>query len=229
MLASTCSTVKAVPVRGGKAWRRLWTRRDRRIRRPAGTTPPGSSGRAPSPFRANGRKALAKLHQHERAGRGDLFYGDESGFCLQPTLTRGWQPPAPPLSLPAQAHSKGLESGRLFTPRRRTGPMSPAKAALGAEPFVEAVETRLWPVLRRPGLLGLDHGPCHRNRLVKARRAAWRARGLRLLFLPPSGVRTSTVSKRSGDWSSIAGSRLPLTRPLPRGEKASSASLNSSA
>ena len=31
----------------------------------------------------------------------------------------------------------------------------------------------------------LDNGPCHRSRLVKAKRAEWRARGLRLLFLPP--------------------------------------------
>ena len=41
------------------------------------------------------------------------------------------------------------------------------------------------PTLRRPSILGLDNGPCHRSRLIKARRAAWRAQGLRLFFLPP--------------------------------------------
>ena len=41
------------------------------------------------------------------------------------------------------------------------------------------------PVLRRPGILVLDNGPCHRSRLVKAKRAEGRRRGLRLFFLPP--------------------------------------------
>ena len=56
---------------------------------------------------------------------------------------------------------------------------------LGAREFIEAVETCLLPVLRRPSILVLDNGPCHRARLVKAKRAEWRRRGLRLFFLPP--------------------------------------------
>ena len=59
------------------------------------------------------------------------------------------------------------------------------KGRPGAREFIEAVETRLLPVLRRPSVLVLDNGPCHRARLVKAKRAEWRARGLRLCFLPP--------------------------------------------
>ena len=58
----------------------------------------------------------------------------------------------------------------------------------GAAEFIEAMENRLLPALRarrRPAVLVLDNGPCHRSRLVKAKRAEWRAKGLRLLFLPP--------------------------------------------
>ena len=143
------------------------------------------TGKLPTPHRvAATRKALAKLRGREQAGCCDLFYGDESGFCLQPTLTRCWQPPGPTLSLPAQAHSKRLNVVGFL---RGDGELAHAARAgrLGASEFIEAVETRLLPVLRRPSILILDNGPCHRNRLVKARRAAWRAQGLRLLFLPP--------------------------------------------
>ena len=45
--------------------------------------------------------------------------------------------------------------------------------------------TRSTTALRRPSILVLDNGPCHRSRLVKVKRAEWRARGLRLFFLPP--------------------------------------------
>ena len=124
------------------------------------------------------------LRAHERAGRCDVFYGDESGFCLQPTLGRCWQPPGPTLAVPAQAHGKRWNVCGFL---RGDGELAHLGRAgrLGATEFIEAVETRLLPVLRRPAVLILDNGPCHRNRLVKARRAAWRARGLRLLFLPP--------------------------------------------
>ena len=130
------------------------------------------------------RKALAKLRIHERAGRCDVFSGDESGFCLQPTLGRCWQPPGPTLSVPAQAHSRRWNVCGFL---RGDGELAHLGRVgrLGAREFIEAVETRLLPVLRRPSILVLDNGPCHRSRLVRARRAEWRRRGLRLFFLPP--------------------------------------------
>jgi transposase len=142
------------------------------------------TGKPPVPQRvAATRKALHKLRAKERAGRCDLFYGDESGFCLQPTLGRCWQPPGPTLSVPAQAHGcRWNVCGFL----RGDGELAHlgVEGRLGAAEFIAAVETRLLPVLRRPSLLILDNGPCHRSRLVKAKRAEWRRRGLRLLFLP---------------------------------------------
>ena len=130
------------------------------------------------------RKALAKLRARERAGRGDVFYGDESGFCLQPTLGRCWQPPGPTLAVPAQAHSRRWNVCGFL---RGDGELAHAGQVgrLGTAEFVAAVEARLLPALRRPSVLILDNGPCHRSRLVKTRRAAWRRQGLRLLFLPP--------------------------------------------
>ena len=160
-----------------RALRRLGWRWRRARRRTA---------KAPAPHRvAAARKALQKLCALEAAGRCELFYGDESGFCLQPTLFRCWQPPGPTLGLPAQAHGRRLNvagflrgDGALFHFER--------EGRLGGAEFIEAVETKLLPALRGwPAVLVLDNGPCHRSRLVKAKRAEWRARGLRLFFLPP--------------------------------------------
>jgi putative transposase len=52
----------------------------------------------------------------------------------------------------------------------------------------------------------LDNGPCHRNRLVKARRAAWRLRGLRLLFLPPYCPHLNRIETR---WRMVKHRWLP--------------------
>ena len=143
------------------------------------------TGKPPVPHRVRAaRKALGKLRAHEQAGRCDVCYGDESGFCLQPTLGRCWQPPGPTLAVPAQAHSRRWNVCGFL---RGDGELAHLGRAgrLGAKEFIEAVETRLLPTLRRPTILVLDNGPCHRARLVKARRAEWRRRGLRLFFLPP--------------------------------------------
>ena len=130
------------------------------------------------------QKALSRLRAHERAGRCDVFSGDESGFCLQPTPGCCWQPPGPTLAVPAQAHSRRWSVGGFL---RGGGELARLGRAgrLGAREFIEAVESRLLPGLRRPSILVLDHGPCHRSKLVKAQRAEWRRRGLRLCFLPP--------------------------------------------
>lgn len=160
--------------------RRLGWRYRRARRRPAKTAAPQRVAAA--------RKALEKLWILEGAGECDLLYGDESGFCLQPTLFRCWQPPGPTLSLPAQAHSKRLNVVGFL--RNSDGALVhlAREGRLGAAEFIEAVESRLLPSLAgrgRPALLVLDNGPCHRSRLVKTKRAEWRANGLRLLFLPP--------------------------------------------
>lgn len=133
---------------------------------------------------AAARKALERFHRLEAAGHCEVFFGDESGFCLQPTLFRCWQPPGPTLSLPAQAHSRRLNVAGFL---RGDGSLLhfEREGRLGAAEFIEAIETKLLPALRgRPAVLVLDNGPCHRSRLVKAKRVEWRARGLRLFFLP---------------------------------------------
>lgn len=151
----------------------------------AGGAPAGAPASHPRPTGSwrHGRLWPSCARVSARAAA-TLFYGDESGFCLQPTLGRCWQPPGPTLSLPAQAHSRRWNVCGFL---RGDGESAHAGRVgrLGAAEFIDAVETRLLPILRRPSVLVLDNGPCHRARLVQAQRAAWRTRGLRLFFLPP--------------------------------------------
>ena len=166
------------------------------------------TGKPPTPHRVRAaRKALSKLRAREQAGHCDLLYGDESGFCLQPTLGRCWQPPGPTLAVPAQAHSRRWNVCGFL---RGDGELAHLGRVgrLGAKEFIEAVETRLLPALRRPSILVLDNGPCHRARLVRAKRAEWRRRGLRLLFLPPYCPHLNRIETL---WRLVKHHWLPLT------------------
>lgn len=150
----------------------------RRPRRRTGKPPVSHRVRA-------ARKALTRLRAHERAGRCALFSGEESGFCLQPTPGRCWQPPGPTLAGPAQAHGRRWNGGGFLRGDGEPAPLGRA-GRLGAAEFIEAVETRLLPGRRRPASLVLDNGPCHRARLGRAKLAEGRRRrGWRRFLLPP--------------------------------------------
>lgn len=60
----------------------------------------------------------------------------------------------------------------------------PTRERLTAQHLIESVEAVL-AGLERPAVLVLDNASVHRARVVGQKRAEWKARGLRLLFLPP--------------------------------------------
>ncbi len=129
------------------------------------------------------QKALGHLHHLEDAGRCQVLYGDESGFCLSPVVPYMWQPKGKTVGLPAKAHSRRLSVLGFLS---RTGCLRSfqAQERITAQFVLESVEALL-PSLRRPTVLVLDNATVHRSRLVQAKRKEWKHKGLRLLFLPP--------------------------------------------
>jgi len=129
------------------------------------------------------RRALRKLHRLEAAHRCDVLYTDESGFGLQPPVPYLWQKKGQTLGLPSQAHSRRLNVLGFFKSDGSLWHFA-TQQRLTAQHFVESVEALL-PQLNRPVVLVLDNASIHRCRLVREKRAQWKKRGLRLLFLPP--------------------------------------------
>lgn len=137
---------------------------------------------------AAAQKALQRLRQLAREGVCDVVYGDESGFSLQPLLPYLWQQKGNTLGFASQCHRQrlnvlgfwkyaGQEAAKLMWHSMTGSP----KAA----DFIAAVEKKLLPRLSRRTILVLDNASLHRSVQVQQKRAAWRQKGLRLLFLPP--------------------------------------------
>jgi len=128
---------------------------------------------------------LAKLRRLQEKGVCDLFFGDETGFCLQPSLPYLWQPKGQTLGIPAKSHSKRLnvigffhDSAERFCYHVKTGRVDAAE-------FIAAVEGDFLPTLVRPTFLVIDNSSVHRATLVRERLPEWRSKGLRVFFLPP--------------------------------------------
>ena len=133
------------------------------------------------------RRALQKVRRLASLGHCDLMYGDESGFSLSPCVPYLWQPRGKTVGLPAQSHhqrqnvlgfwkEEALEEQQLiFSLHRET---------LKARHFVQAIEEKVLPSLRRKTVLVIDNARLHRCALVESKTAYWKAQGLHLWFLP---------------------------------------------
>jgi hypothetical protein len=65
--------------------------------------------RSPDPIKYQRAKVrIADLQARERAGDGDLWFFDASGFCLQPCIPYAWQPIGETLQLPQSSHNQRL-------------------------------------------------------------------------------------------------------------------------
>lgn len=145
----------------------------------------------PSPqAQARVKKALIKLHALETAGKCAVLYTDESGFCLQPCVPYLWQKKGQTAGLASQAHSKRLSV--LGFLHRQTGSLHrfSFNERLTAQHLIDSVEDLL-SRLDKPTVLVLDNASIHRAKVVQQKRAQWKKRGLRLLFLPPQQLGTS--------------------------------------
>ncbi len=139
------------------------------------------------------QKALLHLHRLEEAGKCNVFYGDESGFCLSPVVPYLWQPKGKTLGLPAKAHSRRLNVLGFLSRNSETN-SDPSRNSdlhtflfqgrITAQFVLDSVETLL-PSLTKPTVLVLDNASVHRSKLIQQKRKEWKQKGLRLLFLPP--------------------------------------------
>lgn len=129
------------------------------------------------------QKALSHLHALEDAGRCQVLYGDESGFCLSPVVPYLWQPKGKTIGLPAKAHTRRLNVLGFLSRQSRLRSFE-APERITAQFVVDSIETLL-PSLSGPTVLVLDNASVHRSKLVQAKRQEWKQKGLRLLFLPP--------------------------------------------
>ena len=129
------------------------------------------------------RRALARLHRLEEAGRCRVLYGDESGFCLLPPVPYLWQKKGQTLCLPATSHSRRLNVLGFLSRQGHLHHFETLQKITAAF-VIESVEALL-PALPGPTVLVLDNATVHRSRLVRDKRKEWKQKGLRLLFLPP--------------------------------------------
>lgn len=130
---------------------------------------------------------LLTLHQAEARGEVAVVYVDECRFSRQAPVPYAWQRRGqPPVELPAVREAGGYPVLGFWPANGAGQPLDACvkAGALTADMFVLAVN-EVVEQLAHPTVLVLDNASIHKAHLVRDCQAAWAARGLTLLFLPP--------------------------------------------
>lgn len=131
-------------------------------------------------FRA-AQQELAELQRQEAAGAIDLYYFDEAGFALRPSLAYAWQPIAERLEVEQTGRAQINVLGFL----RRDGDFVPftSEETVTSETVIACLDY-FAQRLPRKTVLVIDNAPVHTSGAIKARLSEWARQGLHLYFLP---------------------------------------------
>ena len=131
---------------------------------------------------ADKAERLAELHTLEKQGHIDLYYGDESGFCLTSALPYAWQFRGEQVAtLPR--HSQRFNVLGFYNATTNDLHATAREGSLDAAFLIDALDA--WATSRtRPTVLVLDNAKIHHSATFQARLADWEDRGVHVFYLP---------------------------------------------
>jgi transposase len=137
--------------------------------------------RDPKAF-ARCQRELAALQQQEDQGKIALYYFDESGFALDPTIPYAWQEPKSVIALPAR------RSGRInvlgFMHRHNDVHTSMFAQSIHTGVVMACFDT-LCRAITKKTVVVVDNASIHRSEEFEDRVPDWKKHGLIIKYLPP--------------------------------------------
>jgi hypothetical protein len=129
------------------------------------------------------KRELNALRREVLLGEHDLYYFDEAGFSLTPSVPYGWQPIGQRIEIPS---SKSKQINVLGFLDYRGDEFHPyvVDGCIDA-PTVIACMDAFCSKLQRPTTVVIDNAPVHTSGLFQSMIPEWEKRNLYLWFLPP--------------------------------------------
>lgn len=124
---------------------------------------------------------LGELERLSEQGAIDLVYADAARVSMSAVVPYGWQFADEDVFMPSTP-GVGINCFALLT-RTNHCRFATTRHNITSQFVLELVE-QLSVGLRKLTVLVLDNAPVHTAKIIQARRAAWEARGLFVLYLP---------------------------------------------
>jgi hypothetical protein len=124
---------------------------------------------------------LETLQQLDAAGEIDLYYLDESGFCLIPYVPYGWQPIGETLEIPSQ-RSKRLNVLGLMN-RRLQLEAYVSTQSITSDVVIACIDT-FFPQVSKPTVIVMDKASIHTSEAIGDKLEEWKQRNIEIFELP---------------------------------------------
>ncbi|MEH0158433.1 IS630 family transposase [Limibacter armeniacum] len=146
---------------------------------------------------------LKSLKKKEEQGRIDLYFFDEMGVNLIPSVPYAWQLKGKRILLPSVPSANLTVLGFMS----RTQPFKSFlfQEAANSEIVIECFD-RFASDIIRPTIVVLDNAPTHRSHRFKEQIEKWRDKGLTLFFIPPYSPELNLIERL---WKEIKYTWLP--------------------
>ena len=127
------------------------------------------------------KEQLKELIRLENNGLVDLFFTDETGFSLTPSIPYGWQPVGEQISI-RSSRTKALN---LFGLLSRSGKLTTysTKEYIDSDFVIECID-EVCLTIRRTSVLVMDNAPWHTSEKVIKKQKEWEQKGLYIFYLP---------------------------------------------
>lgn len=127
------------------------------------------------------REELQELIECHQAGELDLYYFDEAGVSLTPTVPYGWQPIGERIEIPSQK-SRQLNTLGFFRYDNQLTSYT-LEGTIDSEIVIGCFDD-FCNSLRGTTVVVIDNAPVHTSKKFESRIPIWEAKGLFLYFLP---------------------------------------------
>jgi hypothetical protein len=136
----------------------------------------------PDPIEYKEKQAeLIELKQLDDAGIINLYYLDETGFCLIPTVPYGWQNIGEYLSIDS-SRSKRLNVLRIMN-RKNNLETYVSNQSINSDVIVACIDA-FFPQVDIPTVIVVDRASIHTSAAIFERLEEWKERGLTIFELP---------------------------------------------
>lgn len=138
---------------------------------------------------------ITRLKAREKEEGIDLYYFDESGFSLTPSVPYAWQDRGKNnrIRIPS-AGSKRINLAGLLSPSKEELKSWKYEGKINSNRVIEIFED-LSQDLEKETWVILDNASFHCSNAIKARRKQWEKRGLYLYYLPPYSPHLNLIER----------------------------------
>jgi len=128
------------------------------------------------------KKEIEALNQRSQNDEIDLYFGDESGFSLVPTVPYAWQPVGENVQVNSSLSKRINVLG--FLCKNKDFKCMTLEGSVNSDCVIAAID-ELFKDVKRETWLVLDNASIHRSERFKLKIDEWETKSINILFLPP--------------------------------------------